>query len=125
MFMFANKQHKENWLIEVRILSKTIEGYGFYFKFIAKGVMFSTQYRIVAEPLLCKHSIIFCVAYERFSQTCRNVGTPLKLKFPLLSSLPNSVIPPLMLITVLIIEMPVLLCLKCILGKFQKSVVFG
>ena len=29
--------------IYANILSKTIEGYGFYFNFIAKGIIFSTQ----------------------------------------------------------------------------------
>ena len=79
------------------ILSKTIEGYGFYFDFIAKRIISSTQIidRNVAEPSLCKQSINFSVACERFSQYCRNYGTPLKLKFPLLHTLPNSVISPL------------------------------
>ena len=43
------------------ILRKTIEGYVFYFNFIAKGIIFSTQIinRYVAEPSLCRHSINF------------------------------------------------------------------
>ena len=50
------------------ILSKTIDGYGFYFDFVAKGVIFSTKIitcnRFVAEPSLCKHSIKFLRCME-------------------------------------------------------------
>ena len=48
------------------IFSKTIEGYGFCFDFIAKGILFSTQIinRYVAEPSLCKDSIKFSHCLE-------------------------------------------------------------
>ena len=48
------------------ILRKTMEGYGFYFDFVAKGIIFSTQIvnRYVAEPSLCKHSINFSRCLE-------------------------------------------------------------
>ena len=39
-------------------------------------------YRYEAEPSLCKHTIFFRVACERFLPTCRNDGNPLKLKLP-------------------------------------------
>ena len=48
------------------ILTKTIEGYGFCFDFIVKGIIFSTQIinRYVAEPSLCKDSIKFSRCLE-------------------------------------------------------------
>ena len=48
------------------ILRKTIEGYGFCFDFIVKGIIFSTQIinRYVAEPSLCKESIKFSHCLE-------------------------------------------------------------
>ena len=48
------------------ILSKTIEGYVFYFDSIAEGITFSTQIicRYVAEPSLCKDSINFSLCLE-------------------------------------------------------------
>ena len=48
------------------ILRKTIEGYGFCFDFIPKGIIFSTQIvnRYVAEPSLCKDSIKFSRCLE-------------------------------------------------------------
>ena len=48
------------------ILRKTIEGYGFCFDFIAKGIIFSTQIinRYMAEPSLCKDSIKFSRCLE-------------------------------------------------------------
>ena len=48
------------------ILRKTIEGYGFCFDFIVKGIIFSTQIinRYVAEPSLCKDSIKFSRCLE-------------------------------------------------------------
>ena len=48
------------------ILRKTIEGYGFCFDFIVKGIFFSIQIinRYVAEPSLCKDSIKFSRCLE-------------------------------------------------------------
>ena len=48
------------------ILRKTIEGYGFCFDFIVKGIIFSIQIidRYVAEPSLCKDSIKFSRCLE-------------------------------------------------------------
>ena len=48
------------------LLRKTIEGYGFCFDFIPKGIIFSTQIinRYVAEPSLCKDSIKFLRCLE-------------------------------------------------------------
>ena len=48
------------------ILRKTIEGYGFCFDFIVKGIMFSTQIinRYVAEPSVRKDSIKFLRCLE-------------------------------------------------------------
>ena len=69
----------------------------------------------------------FRVACERFLQTCRNNGNPLKLKLSLLPTLSKSVTDPLLLIckTVLMIELWKRLCLNLTLEKFQKSVIFG
>ena len=48
------------------ILRKTIEGYGFCFDFIPKGIICSTQIinRYVAESSLCKDSIKFSRCLE-------------------------------------------------------------
>ena len=59
------------------------------------------------------------VTFERFSQTCRNVGSHCCLTYPILS-----LIGSFNFLTVMIIEMPLLVCLKCILGKFQKPEIF-
>ena len=114
------------------ILRKTIEGYGFCFVVIAKGIIFSTQIinRYVAEPSLCKDSIKFSRCLEALiADLQKRCNTP-EIEVP-------TVVYPTHLChsspltgsfnceTVLIIEMPVLLCLKCILGNFQKSVIFG
>ena len=60
-------QQKYNSCIQIiYILRKTIEGYGFCFDFVAKGIIFSTQIinRYVAEPSLCKDSIKFSRCLE-------------------------------------------------------------
>ena len=71
-------------------------------------------------------SIVFRVSWERFSQTRWNtpeievhtVAYPIKVcHSSLLTGLFNCE-------TVVIIEMPVLFCLTCTLGKLQKSVIF-
>ena len=99
---------------------------------LLKGIIFSTQIinRYVAEPSLCKDSIKFSRCLEALLadlQKCWNtpeievptVAYPTQLchSSPLTGSFNCE--------TVLIIEMAVLVCLKCILEKFQKSVIFG
>ena len=53
-------------LVPFHILRKTIEGYGFCFDFIVKGIIFYIQIinRYVAEPSLCKDSIKFSRCLE-------------------------------------------------------------
>ena len=114
------------------ILRKTIEGYGFCFDFIAKGIFFSTQIinRYVAEPSLRKDSIKFlrCLdvpladLQKRWNTPEIEVST---VAYPIQFCHFSPFTGSFSCKTVLIIEMPVLLCLKCILGKFQKSVIFG
>ena len=114
------------------ILRKTIEGYGFCFDFIPKGIIFSTQMinRYVAEPSLCKDSIKFSRCLEELLADLQKRWNTPEIEVPTVaystqfchsSTLTGSFNCQ----TVLIIEMPVLLCLKCVLGKFQKSVIFG
>ena len=114
------------------ILRKTIEGYGFCFDFIAKGITFSTQIvnRYVAEPLLCKDSIKFSRCLEaHIADLQKRWNTPEievpTVAYPTQFCHSSSLTGSFNCKTVLVIEMPVLLCLKCILGKFQKSVIFG
>ena len=57
-FIIYNHEKKtELSVLEITILRKTIEGYGFCFDFIVKGIIISTQIinRYVAEPSLCKN----------------------------------------------------------------------
>ena len=86
--------------------------------------------RYVAEPSLCKDSIKFSSCLEvLLADLQKHWNTP-EIEVPTVvcptqfchsSPLTDSFNCE----AVLIIEMPVLLCLKCILGKFQKSVIFG
>ena len=117
---------------QVYILRKTIEGYGFCFDFIAKGIIFSTQIinRYVAEPSLCKDFIKFSRCLEVLIADLQKRWNTPEIEVPTVAY-PTQFCHSSPLTgsfnckTVLIIEMPVLLCLKCILGKFQKSVIFG
>ena len=114
------------------ILRKTIQGYGFCFDFIAKGIFFSTQIinRYVAEPSLCKDSIKFSRCLEALLADLQKRWKTPEIEVPTVAY-PTQFCHSSPLTgsfnceTVLIIEMTVLLCLKCILGKFQKSVIFG
>ena len=114
------------------ILRKTIEGYGFCFDFIAKGIFFSTQIinRYVAEPSLRKDSIKFSRCLEALLADLQKRWNTPEIEVPTVAY-PTKFCHSSPLTgsfnceTVLIIEMPVLLCLKCILGKFQKFVIFG
>ena len=114
------------------ILSKTIEGYGFYIDFIAKCIFFSTQIinRYVAEPSLCKHSINFSRCLEALLADLQKRWNTPKIKVITAPfSIQFSHSPPLTgsfkCKTALIIKMSTLLCLKRTLGKFQKYVYFG
>ena len=114
------------------ILRKTIEGYGFCFDFIVKGIIFSTQIinRYVAEPSLCKDSIKFSRCLEALlADLQKRWNTPESevptVAYPTQFCHSSPLTGSFNCETVLIIEMPVLLCLKCILEKIQKSVIFG
>ena len=114
------------------ILRKTIEGYGFCFDFSVKGIIFSSQIinRYVAEPSLCKDSIQFSRCLEALLAALQKRWNTPEIEVPTVAY-PTQFCHSSPLTgsfnceTVLIIEMPVFLCLKCILGKFQKSVIFG
>ena len=104
----------------------------FFFISISLQVYFSTQIinRYVAEPSLCKDYIKFSLCLEALLADLQNRWNTPEIEVPTvayhsqfchLSPLTGSFNCE----TVLIIEMPVRLCLKCILGKFQKSVIFG
>ena len=69
VFVYSSKNSKGQ-----RILRKTIEGYGFCFDFINKGIFFSTQIinRYVAEPSLQRFHKIFALpgsASRRLAET--------------------------------------------------------
>ena len=114
------------------ILRKTIEGYGFCFDFIVKGIIFSTQIinRYVAKPSLYKDSIKFSRCLEALlADLQKRWNTPeievLTVAYPTQFCHSSPLTDSFNCETVLIIKMPVLLCLNCILGKFQKSAIFG
>ena len=84
--------------------------------------------KIYSRTIAVQTCHLFCVAWKRFLQTCRNDGPPpLPLKLlSLLPTLSNCVIHPLLLVhstaklfSKLIIEMSILLCLKCTLRKSE------
>ena len=103
----------------------------FVFDFIVKGIIISTQIinRYVAEPSLCKDTIKFSRCLEALLADLQKRWNTPEIEVPTVAyptqfchSSPLS--GSFNCETVLIIEMPVLLCLKCIFGKFQKSVIF-
>ena len=99
---------------------------------LLKVKIFSTQIinRYVAELPLCKDSIKFSRCLEALIADLQKRWNTPEIEVP-------TVVYPTQFChsspltgsfnckTVLIIEMPILLCLKCILGKFQKSVILG
>ena len=114
------------------ILRKTIEGYGFCFDFIAKGIIFSTQIlnRYVAEPSLCKDSINFSRCLEAllaglqklwYTPKIKVITAPYSIQIFHSSPLTGSSKCK----TIFKIEMATLKRLKRTLWKFQKSVIFG
>ena len=130
--MLLGKHTVDILTIIVYIPRKTIEGYGFCFNFIVKGIIFSTQIinRYVAEPSLCKDSIKFSRCLEALLADLQKRWNTPEIEVPTVayptqfchsSTLTGSFNCE----TVLIIETPVLLCLKCILEKIQKYVIFG
>ena len=91
---------------------------------LPKGIETSIAYLYLLIEMLHNHHCanipsICRVTFERFSQTCRNVGSHCCLTYPILS-----LIGLFNFLIVMIIEMPLLVCLKCILGKFQKPEIF-
>ena len=99
---------------------------------LLKVYFFSTQIinRYVAEPSLCKDSIKFLRCLEALlADLQKHWNTPeievQTVAYPTQFCHSSPFTGSFNCETVLIIEMPVLLRLKCILGKFQKSLIFG
>ena len=112
--------------MNVNILRKTIEGYGFCFDFIVKGIIFSTQIikRYVAEPSLCKNSIKFSRCLETLLADLQKRWNIPEIEVPTVAY-PTQFCHSAPLTgsfnckTVLIIEMPVLLS-KMHIGKISE-----
>ena len=112
------------------ILSKTIEGYGFYFDFIANGIIFFYPNidRNAAEPSLCNRSINVSRCLEALLADLQKRWNTLEIEvstvaYPTQFSHSSLLTGSFNCETVLIIKMSTLLCLKRTFGKFQKSVI--
>ena len=114
------------------IVEKQLKDMVFVSISLLKTYFFSTKIinRYVAEPSLCKDSIKFSRCLEALLADLQKRWNTPEIEVPTFAY-PTQFCHSSPLTgsfnceTVLIIEMPVLLCLKCILGKFHKFVIFG